>query len=295
MPDFNPIVLRRMLALRQFPMLAGIDLDELATVAENVVEASFPAGTVIACPGGRLPAVHLIIDGGIEFGPHARVMGPRHVFGALEVLAGRGSAASAVAATPTQTLQLSAPDLGEILEDNFGILLSTLRDLADRLMHVAPSPSRSAFPAHTGRLGLVERLILLRQQLPFATARLQALATVARAAEEISWPTGTIVSTAGDPAVSALVVIEGALRASDHGGATRVLRAGDPLGYLETLAGRSHSITVEALTPVRVLRNAGPDLLDVLEDHTDLGLTMIATFAGALLDASVAPERNDVN
>jgi hypothetical protein len=37
---------------------------------------------------------------------------------------------------------------------------------------------------------------------------------------------------------------------------------------------------------VRALRTTGPAILDVLEDHTDVGLAMIASFAGALLDAA---------
>jgi CRP-like cAMP-binding protein len=66
----------------------------------------------------------------------------------------------------------------------------------------------------------------------------------------------------------------------------RVLGAGNAVGRIETLAEDAHTLTVEALGPVRALRCPGGVLFDALEDHTDLGLAMVSTLSGELLDVA---------
>lgn len=288
MPDFNPSLLRRMLTLRQFPIFGGAALDELATMAENLVTARFPAGALIAPASARLPALQLVVEGRIESRPRGTVWGPRHVFGALEVAADRELATSAVAITDTETLQLSASDFGEVLEDNFGVLLSAVRELASRMVSLPPvSRTIPALTFGSGPLGLVERLILLRQQLPFSRSRLQALAMLAHASDEVAWPGGSVILSPGDAAAAGFVIVEGLVHVRRPDGSIQVLGPGEPLGLLETLAGVAHTATADSATPVRALRSRGPAILDVLEDHTDVGLAMVSTFAAALLDATL--------
>ena len=285
MSDFNPRILRRILELRQFPLLATGDLDELASLADNLVERTFPAGTLLASAGSRIDALHLILDGSIETRPRGQAWGPRQVFGALEVFADRPMLGSAVAGTEVHTLQLSAGNIGEVLEDNFSILLATLRELATRLLAASHPHPHGAIVGTRDPLGLVERLILLRTQVPFAAARLQALATLAHASDEVSWPAGTTVARSGEPATCGLVIIDGTVQAR-RGGSCRELGPGAPLGHLESIAGLHHTATVEATSDVRVLRSPVSAILDVLEDHADVGLAMIGTFAAALIDSA---------
>ena len=44
MADLHPFALRRILALRQFPVLCDAELGDLALFAENVAEVTLPAG-----------------------------------------------------------------------------------------------------------------------------------------------------------------------------------------------------------------------------------------------------------
>lgn len=289
MPDENPQNLRRMLRLRQFPLFETVDLDELATIAENLVDTEIPAGSVIAAAGSRLPGIHLVIDGHIETRPRGPRIGPRQVFGALEVLATRDASYTAVAATDLHTLRISARDIGEVLEDNFGVLLTVLRVLATQLLALGgaqrPVALALAHPLSASPLGLVERLIVLRQLLPFSRARLQALATLAHASEEVSWPAGTILAQANELATRGIVIISGAAIAS-HGDVMQRLEPGTAIGHVETLGGLAHATRIETATPVRALCSGAPAMFDVLEDHTDVGLAMMWTFANALLDAA---------
>lgn len=280
MPDFNPAVLRRMLFLRQCDMFATADLDELATMAENVVSTTHPAGSIIEPAGAYLSALRFVVEGRIE--ARDRHWGPRQVFGALEVAAARPLATPAIATTTTETFELSNTDFGEVLEDNFGVLLSALRDLATQVLALDPSTIRRLRPMPVLRnLGLVERLLLLRQLVPFLGARMQALVRLAHDSEEVRLPAGVILP--GDELASGgLVIVEGTVHTSEPG--AHVLGPGDSLGYLEALSGRPVAKTWTSTTGLRALRTPTGVLFDVLEDHTDVGLALVSAFSRALLD-----------
>jgi CRP-like cAMP-binding protein len=119
----------------------------------------------------------------------------------------------------------------------------------------------------------VERLIVLRQQFPLQAARLETLSILAHAATESRFSPGATIRALDSP-VDALVVLAGSARIGD-----RVLGPGDALGFVEALAGSQHTETVAAVTAVRVLETRATTILDVLEDHTDLGLSILRALA----------------
>jgi CRP-like cAMP-binding protein len=282
----SPLVLRRLLALRHVPELTGATLAELATLAENLDEVTLPAGAVVSAPGQRLTALHVVVHGRLE-STDGTTWGPNRIVGIVEVLAGRAPRATIRAAVDTTALRLAGNAFLEILEDNYGLLVLVLRDLAGRLAPLARvRRTRAATPAYgAAPLDMVERLIALRGQLPFATGRLQALATLAQVSEEIQWPAGAVIARAGAPADAAFVILDGTVTMRGTDGATILVGAGDAIGSLETLAGGRLATTIEAVTATRVLSSRGDAMLDVIEDHTDLGLAVIEVIAGALLDA----------
>ena len=274
MRDHSPALMHRMLVLRQFPLFANAELPELATVAENVVERGFGPGEIVS-PAERPTSLHLILDGCIETDHR---LGPRDVLGALEVAAHRPARMPAIAVTPARTLELGASDYFELLEDNFGLLIAAIRDLAARVLPLGELRREIAMP-FGDPLGLVERMIVLRQHVPFSGARLEALAILAHAATEVHYPADTIVKRAYTFADSALIVLDGRLRAGN-----RTLGPGHAIGVFETLANAQHVVTIEAATPVRALVCQASTILDVLEDHTDFALSTLETFARALFD-----------
>jgi CRP-like cAMP-binding protein len=289
MPDLHPFALRRILALRQFPILCDAELGELALFAENIAEVTLSAGTVIASAGSRLSALHLILDGEIAaLGTRNRAWRSRQVFGALEVLAERNVLAGAETTVETTTLQLLAPKLSSRLEDSFGVMRAALRGLAAQARASSARGSQAAPPA-VRSLGLVERLLVLRQQTAFSGAPLESLVALAHASDEVALPAGTVMTQAGDAGTSSYVLIEGASRASHASGAARVLGPGDAIGHLEILGQLPYDETIEALEPLRALKIEAPDLFDVIEDHTDFGRAILATLAGQLLDALASP------
>lgn len=283
---------QRLLVLRQQPGFADVDLAELATMAENLVEARFRAGDQVATPSSRVPALHLIVEGRLESAHET--WGPRQAFGVLEVFAGRSVTAPVTATVDTRTLQLGAADLAEIMEDNFGLLSNTRRGIARHLLAKRagqPTWLRPAqaprLVARAGHVDLVERLILLRQQLP--SGRMQALAALAQAATEVRWEAGDTIRSAGDLADGALIILDGTIRGL-RGAREHVLAPNDMIGMLETLAERDHATTSIAATAVHALRIPAIAMVDVMEDHPDLALGLIAQLAGEVLDHVPEPE-----
>jgi CRP-like cAMP-binding protein len=304
MSDHDPILLRRLLELRRFPPFAAAELAELAMLAENVVETSHEDGAIVAAPPFS-EAIHLILSGKIAVGPASH--GAHRAFGLLEVLARRPLATPAVAVGETRTLQITGADLREILEENFGLLLIAIRELAGRTLAARVLPRVAAPRAHAlaaaapggSPLGLVERMIALRRQAPFVpalrergeggagqTAPLEAIAILAHASKETTWPAGALIARSGDPAHSACFVLEGTVRVTRDGREPYVLGSGGSIGVIEGLAGVRHAATAEVVAPVRALEVAGSIIFDVIEDHTELGLAVIEALAGGLLDAA---------
>jgi CRP-like cAMP-binding protein len=276
MRDRAAIPLRRMLALRQFPLFAKVELGELASLAEHISETTRLAGSELADR-----SLHLVLAGRIEArsGGHVDAWGPRDMFGLLEALARRPVPRSIVA-DDLHALRLDAGDFHDVLEDHFGLLRAVLRELSTRLAVLGePRVTDLSAALTAGPLNLVERMIVLRQWFPFAGGGLQALAAVAQSVDEVNVPAGTRLSAIGDLVEDSLVVLAGSMRAG-----MRVLSPGSAIHALEAFAGVRHAVELVAVTPARVLRCSNATLLDVLEDHTDLGLAMITRFAGAVLD-----------
>ncbi len=263
-------------------MFASVDPDELATIAENLVETTLRVGTVVAEPGSWINGIQLVLEGRIDEHPHGRSWGPFHVHGALEILAARSARYRAVAATEVRVLRMSAGDVGEVLEDNFGVLRATLKELATRasMASLGPPPRLPPLPR---QLGLVERLIALRHQWLFAGSHLQALTMLAHASEEVAVAAGTVIAKVGEIANEAYILLDG--EATSHRDSVlTLLHPGASIGHLALLAGAPHLTTIEATMPTRMLRSRASSIVDVIEDHTDVGMAMLMAIARALLD-----------
>lgn len=278
--EHDPAVLRRLLLLRQLPLFAEVDLAELVVVAENVVESTFMPGEPVAPAHVRLPCVQLVVDGRVELATDPRrAWSSRQALGLVEVLAGRPLPAPAVATAVTHTLELEGVDLFEILEENFGLLAAVLRVLATRVLDVGayhPSVVEPVLPP-SSLFGLVDRMIVIRAQVPFLAARMQPLTMLAHAAREVTWLPGEVVVTEGEPTRDVYMIGEG-------------VHAGAAIGALEVLAARPSPATVVATTTTRAVVLSGTAIFDVLEDHCELGLATLVMLASALLEAEAHAE-----
>lgn len=273
-------LLRRVWTLRQFAMLEGAALDEIATLAHNVVETELEPGTIVANAGVRVADVHFVLDGELGTSDRSRSWSHHELCGAACVVADCPAPQTIVAHTRTRTLRLAADDLHDVLEDNFGVLMAALRSVARELLvrerRLPVSQLSAALPG-----GLVERLLALRRQAPFAQAHPRPLAALARSARDITWPANETVAKQGSPAEEAFIVMAGTVRAD-----AMTVADGESIGLLEMLAERPHEHTYETQTPTRAISVTNADLFDVLEDHGDLGLDMLRAMSRELVARS---------
>ena len=293
MPDRPHTAVQLLLTLRQFPGFAHAELGELATVAENVETRSYAAGEpVISGPPPRTgSALHLVVEGKLVSPESGKAWGPHDVLGALEAIARRHRRETVIADVPTKTLRLGARDYREILEDNFGLLTIARRSLARALLAAGPHgiPAvEQPDPVPDRPLDMVERMIVLRTRMPFGRGRVEALAALAQAAEEVRLPAGTELAAAGELATGTYVLLDGTV-SGGASGSPFVLGRGQAVGALETLAESPFAHRVTARTAVRALRFPGAALFDVLEDHAEFALALLEHLAAALITLGVEP------
>ncbi|MBV8757087.1 MAG: cyclic nucleotide-binding domain-containing protein [Deltaproteobacteria bacterium] len=260
--------------LRHIPWLADADLADLTLLAENLTELRHARGALVLPAGVRPPALHIVVEGELAAG--AMTWAPHGIVGGVEVLARRPLRAAVIATRASRTLQLLSGDARELLEENIQLLRAALRALAGRVSE-APPPT---VPSALGNpLGFVDRLLLLRDQSAYTGARLDALARLAHASREVQFPAGTPIVRAGEAARGSFVIVDGSAI-----GPQGELGPGHTIGALETLAEVPHPATITSRTPVRALETCAGTMFDVIEDHSDLGMAMLASFATTLAE-----------
>ncbi len=159
--------------LKKLGGLRDLPPAELAAIALLGQEHSFPRGAVLCRPGERVDRVHIVVEGRVcvRGGEHGdEMVGPEQTIGLLSLLARDDEGLDAVAETDTVTLALRADDLFDAFEDDFGILHSQVRDLAEQLLLLrrqVPEGTYLAPGVATGEpltdpVDLVQRLLFLR-------------------------------------------------------------------------------------------------------------------------------------
>jgi CRP-like cAMP-binding protein len=290
MRDAAPLTIQRVLTLRQFGAFKDVDLAELATVAENVVERRYAAGSVVVETGQRFPGAVFVCRGQLESA--GRRWGPRHVVGGLEMITGRESAHEIRAATETRALMLSAPSFLDVLEDNYDVLSTTRRLLARTLLRHGITVTRPAVDPRVElrTLGMVERILILRGHLPFAS--LDALSAVAQVTDEVELPAGSRIHASGDTPARCLVILDGQIRVRTSAGRESIASS-SVLGMIEAFAESPHVHDAYAYNAVRALRLPTAALFDVMEDQADLAIAVLRRLAVALIDRDpIPPEMN---
>ena len=118
------------------PLLATVDADGLARIADRTVEVAFTDGHVIARQGEVGTGFFMIASGGarvVRDGQTIATLGPGDFFGELSVLDGQPRIAQVLAAGETTCLALASWDLEAVINEQPSVALGLLRGLAERL------------------------------------------------------------------------------------------------------------------------------------------------------------------
>lgn len=206
--------------------------------------------------------------------------------GMLDLMRSRLHARTGVATTPVRILEVDAEDYRDYLEDNFDVSLAILARLSSELAVQMTNSDHAArlyeIAITTGshpRFGdveipIIERMMLLSRMEIFATASRQALATLGQRAAEGRFSPGDVIAAAGESPNVVTILVEGSVDLTAGGRLVAQRNGRGLLAHVEELSAAPRLTTATAATPVITLQVEREELLDRMEEHFDLALSL---------------------
>ncbi len=291
-----PLPVEQMLALSTLPAFRALSPQELARLVEPMRLREYGKDAALTSPGMPFRALQFIIRGRVRVRAHdggVTVLEPRSVLGDIASLCRDAPAPRATAEEPTLVLELDGPDIEELFEDNFPILMRVLQTTAGDLLTICKVTGRLAFGSasaphahgeNSSELRPVERILALRKTIDYAGAEIEILAQLAEAAVELSLEPGKKLWQSGEAAVHFVVIVSGSVVGHGPSGEHTLFGAGSMLGGLEALAGEPRWYAAEALDAVRALRIDMGAVLDLLEDNMAVGMNLLRVLSRGIGD-----------
>lgn len=282
---------QRTLILKGFSGFAGLTQEEVTVLGSICREKHYAAGEVMHEPGTPVTAFHLVIEGEVQMyrnGRPTRVFTGRSTVGGLAALARDPRGAHAVAKTDVFALMMDGEDMDEVFEDNFSIIQGVMTGLAHGLREAqmavgggaAIDTSQRIDKVDTSRkLSLVDKMFILRSATNFADVSIEAIAKMARDADEVRYPAGTVIWPLHQIADYSMLLVEGVVVCEPE--EKEPFRFGPSfyVGSLDSLTRSPRWYGCRAETDVVALKIHAQRFFDTLEDHTDMALEMLRNFA----------------
>jgi CRP/FNR family transcriptional regulator, cyclic AMP receptor protein len=321
--DRGALSIERQLFLRSWAIarpLAG-SIPHIASLMRDVY---YPAGAIIYREGGAPEEVFFIVRGDVHLIADRQEpfkFKDRSVVGILDMLQDRPHARTAVAISDVHALVIRGDDWIEMLEDNSDYARAAIVNQAAGMLDLTADLPTAGFASVDGDwheprgpesrtstsaepLDLVGKLLVLRATRAFSMARIQALTSMAEAAEDVRFAAGEAVFTEGQLPTSTYVVARG--RVALEGQRLRApvtFGPGALLGGYAGLSARPRPFTARAEVASTLLAVRNEELLDVMEVHFEVARSLMAFIATeririmtqrAELAAAVAPASVDV-
>jgi CRP-like cAMP-binding protein len=285
-PDTSSHAVQRELFLRT--LVGRASLPSTRELAELLRDGFFEAGAVLYAEGSASDQVYFIVRGVVSSskrGGVAHEFGPGSVLGVLDAEQDRPHARTAVALTEVEALVLSVEDRLELLEDSFEHTRGMIRLSSERLADAGYAPSERGDPGpilapKPEPLLLIERVFTLRDTPAFRKASIQALVSLAPAADELRLAEGEVLFELGEARQVFFVVVAGSIELERPGLGHTCFRAASLLGGGASFAGSLARQRARAVTPAVVLRLREEDFYDVMEDHFELSRSVMSYIAG---------------
>ena len=288
--------LQRILALRSFPGMSYLPASTLAGLAENTRDQHISAGTQLYAEGQPVREFFFIIRGEVELRSRERrlrLLGDKSVVGGLSALAKEPIRYDVYATKPSMAIAIDIDDALDIYEDNFVLIRSIAQGISANMIKLRKQLGTSAGFSNViadpmqvpedRPLDLVERMAILYRVMTFANSRLEALADVARDLTEVRASAGSRIWSEGEPSGWFLVVVSGEIRCTTENDQHFRLGPGDAIGTMEGTAGEPRWYTVKVERDVIGLRVECEAFFDVMEDHFDMAVDMLASLASGTL------------
>lgn len=289
--------MEQLLHLRKLPILGSLRPDDLGVIAEQARTRVFHANTRLLRQGEPIGAVYIVMEGRVRLRRGVLDLGvatPGAGVGGLAYLARDPEGVDAIAETDVVALAIDGDALEEILEDRFSVLQHLLRESSRKLIdlwHQAPEEClaaqvRMVATGYEPKLDLVQRMLFLRDCLPFIRTSASALADLARNLVELEFEPGTVLWRRGEPSRQAQMLVSGSIKTSAPiPGFRHDLGPGFPYGGLEAVAGSPRWYDAVCEGTVITLSGDVEMLFDLFEDNADVAMAYLGQVAGVHLNA----------
>jgi CRP-like cAMP-binding protein len=290
LPFLSP--LDRVLFLRNHPDFAMLDPSVLIAIASHTDELSFRAGDEIYGEFDSNRYFHFLVEGTVRATLAGKdlfdITAPGGV-GLIRVLARSPEPGAATALTDVVTLRIEVDNFLQVMEDHFHLVLGLIRNFtslisdAEARLEIAPGREicvECGEPDTNSSLDLVQRLSRARRATLFKTANLTLLSELLRGISESHVEPGEWLFRAGQQPDTLHLIFEGVVRI-ENPSASRVAFAGqgDLVALSEYCCDKPHSYGAVTETAVQLLRIDKAHYLDLLEDHFDHALDLLAVLA----------------
>ena len=285
-------LLDRVLSLRSQPIFAPVDDDGLLLLAEHARSATYRDGEIVVPEGEPQRGIFVIVEGSLIVSSRGRpvvTLDAGTAFGTLALLA-RQPSALAVAGGETRTLEVPSAAFEEALDVNHSLLRSALAFTGERVLRARGNlPVDPTIPRELDEgsyyaepKSMVERLLQLRAG-GFGYMNLEALIDLARQMNEVRYPAGHLIWSAGDYSTHSLSIDYGRVRCTAPDGKHVDVARGFSLGVMDVWGARRRAYEARAETEVIGHRIEFESFLTLLESHVEVGLEVLRGFARNLL------------
>jgi len=286
----------RILYLKALPSLGRLSNAQASRLAHDAEEVHFGSGEDLISSDEPSTCFYVIASGVARMardGDHRFTARAGDTIGLVDMLAG-GTGISATAESNVVALRFTLARVLEMLEEDFELLQSTIRNLANvqqRLLarmiagtRRAPW-SRSLEIPRDRDLDVIERLTLIRQGTLFNEVGLEAGVMMAMGMQQQVWPAGKALWEIGDPSGWMLMIAEGEVDGHLDDGKSFEAGLGYPLGNIESLAQKPRWYRPVARTELVTLRADGETFFDVMEDDFEVAEVFIRAMSHGILRA----------
>ena len=286
---------QRFLFLKTIPAFAEIPAEVAQVVAANTRPRSFAKGEHLYRAGAPAVEVQYIVRGECEIvrnGKSVRRLGPRDVVGGISALAGEEQGYDCIALEDMETLAIKVEDSQEIFEDHFVFLRRGLRGTSREVLESRRKLGKRAgfgsvaepFAFPDRPFDLVERMAFLRKTFSFGDSEIDAIADLAREVQEVHLPKGEVLWDIGDRSTYFLLPLRGIIdcKATDPDQHFQ-LGPGDSVGAIDSMADERRWYRAEVIEDLVAFRIDTGVLLEVLEDHFTMAISLLQAMATGIL------------
>ena len=292
--------LDRALFLKAQPYLAGLPRSSIAALAQHTEERFFSPSEVVYEDGVPPANIYFLASGSVRTQYHGTppldLSSPGGV-GLIEHMARSPRPPATWALEDTLALSVDVASFMQIVEDDFFLYLSLVRNLAIAInlslsQQTEIGLPELGFPEYAlhqtyATLDLVHRLAQAREAPFFKGSNLTVLTELLRYQEPRILADGGVLWREGDHVGSMVLVLDGMFVTTNSEHET-LHPVGSMLGAWEIFSGEPRLESARATTAARTIEIDGSHFADVLEDHFEFATDYLRKLCRRVIEIRLA-------